>query len=108
MRRVFVSSLEVMAVETAIVKEIINTIRQSPKSVNQIAENVGIGWKTCEKYLESLKMLGLVEETKTARERIFSFREGRKGWLYPHTRRIMGNTIERSPEKPPDEVEILE
>ena len=97
-----------MAVETAIVKEIINTIRQSPKSVNQIAENVGIGWKTCEKYLESLKMLGVIEETRTARERIFSFSKRRPGWLYPHAEKIVGNTIEHSPEKPPDEVEVLE
>ena len=94
--------------ETAIVKEIISTIRQSPKSVNQIAESVGIGWKTCEKYLESLKMLGVIEETRTARERIFSFRERKQAWLYPHARKIVGNTIERSPEKPPDEVEVLE
>ena len=94
--------------EPAIVKEIVNAIRQSPKSINQIAEGVGIGWKTCEKYLESLKMLGIVEETKTARARIFSFKERRRGWLYPHARKIVGNVIERSPKKPPDEVEALE
>lgn len=108
MWRIFTICLEVIFVETAIVKDIVSVVRKSPKSINQIAESVGIGWKTCAKYLESLKMLGVVEETKTARERIFSFREGRKGWLYPHTRRIIGNTIERSPEKPPDKVEILE
>lgn len=94
--------------ETVIVKEIVSLVRQSPKSINQIAENVGIGWKTCEKYLESLKMLGVVEETKTARERIFSFRERRRGWLYPHAMKIVGNFIDRSPEKPPDNVEVLE
>jgi len=98
-------------VETGIVKKIVSAVYDSPKSINQIAEAAGIGWRTCEKYLESLKLLGTVEETRTARERIFSFRrgEGRRGWLFPHTRKILGNKIERSNEIPPEGgVESLE
>jgi len=90
------------ALETEIVKKIVSTLHDSPKSINQIAEAVDIGWKTCEKYLESLKLLGIVEETKTARERIFSFRERRRGWFFPHARRIVGNKVERSEEIPPE------
>ncbi|MFQ6075987.1 MAG: winged helix-turn-helix domain-containing protein [Candidatus Bathyarchaeia archaeon] len=88
--------------ETEIVKKIVSTLHDSPKSINQIAEAAGIGWGTCEKYLESLKLLGVVEETRTARERVFSFRERRRGWLYPHARRIIGNRVERSDEIPPE------
>jgi len=53
-------------------------------------------------------MLGVVEETKTAKERISSFRERRRGWLYTPARKITGNLIDRSPEKPSDNVEVLE
>lgn len=79
--------------ETRIVKKIVSTIHDSPKSINQIAQAVDIGWKTCEKNLESLKLLGIVEETRTARERVFSFRERRRGCLYPHSRRIVGDML---------------
>lgn len=72
-----------------------------------ITETILLLTELAEKYPESLKMLGVVEETKTAWERI-SFRERKQGWLYPHARKIIGNTIERSPEKPPDEIEAIE
>jgi len=77
--------LEVLHVEKGIVKKIVSAVHDSPKSLNQIAKEADIGWRTCEKYLESLKLLGIVEETRTARERIFSFRRGRgrRGWLFP-------------------------
>lgn len=88
--------------EVEIVKKIVSTVHDSPKSINQIAEAVDIGWKTCEKYLESLKLLGIVEETRTMRERVFSFRGKRKGWFFPHSRRIVGNKVERSDEVPPE------
>jgi len=95
--------------EVKIVKKIVSTIHDSPKSINQIAEVVDIGWKTCEKYLEGLKLLGIVKETRTRRERVFAFRERRRGWLYPHSRRIIGNKVERSDEMPPASgVESLE
>lgn len=87
--------------ETEIVKKIVSAVHDSSKSINQIAEAADIGWKTCEKYLESLKLLGIVEETRTAKERVFSLRERRRGWLFPHSRRIVGNKIERSDEIPP-------
>jgi len=86
--------------ETEIVKKIVSTLHDSPKSINQIAEAVDIGWKTCEKYLESLKLLGIVEETRTARERVFSFKGQRRGWFFPHARKILGNKVERSDEIP--------
>jgi len=88
--------------EAEIVKKIVSAVYDSPKSINQIAQEADIGWKTCEKYLESLKLLGIVEETRTAGERVFSFREKRKGWLFPHSRRIVGNKVERSDEIPPE------
>lgn len=88
--------------EAEIVKKIVSAVHDSPKSINQIAEAADVGWKTCEKYLESLKLLGIVEEMRTARERVFSFREKKKGWLFPHSRRIVGNKIERSDETPPE------
>jgi predicted transcriptional regulator len=88
--------------EIEIVKKIVSVVHDSSKSINQIAEAANIGWKTCEKYLESLKLLGIVEETKTARERVFSIREKRKGWLFPHARRIVGNKVERADEIPPE------
>ena len=88
--------------ETEIVKRIVSAVHESPKSINQIAEAADIGWGTCEKYLEGLKLLGVVEETRTARERLFSLRERRRGWFYPHARRIIGNRIERSGDVPPE------
>lgn len=95
--------------KTKIVKKIVSAVHDSPRSINQIAEAADIGWKTCEKYLESLKLLGIVEETRTARERVFSFRARRRGWLFPQTKRIVGNKIERSNEIPPESgVESLE
>ncbi len=97
--------------KTGIVKKIVSAVHDSPKSLNQIAKEADVGWRTCEKYLESLKLLGIVEETRTARERIFTFRRGggRRGWLFPHTRKILGNKIERSYEIPSEGgVESLE
>jgi len=87
-------------VETEIVKKIVSTLHDSPKSINQIANAVDVGWKTCEKYLESLKLLGIVEEARTARERVFSFKGRRRGWFFPHARKILGNKVERSDEIP--------
>lgn len=81
---------------TEIVYKVVSAVHDSPKSMNQIAEAIGIGWGTREKCLDSLKLLGMVEETGMVRERLFSFRERRRGWLYPHASRIVGKRVERS------------
>jgi len=86
--------------ETAVVKRLISALSGGPKPINQLAKETGIGWKTCEKYLESLKLLGQVEEITTRRERVFSVRVGRGGWFFPHMSRIRANRTEWVEETP--------
>lgn len=54
-----------------VLKKIVKNLTEGPKPIAQIASDVGIGWKTCEKYLEGLKALGYVEEKRTKKERLF-------------------------------------
>jgi len=86
--------------EVEVVKRIVSALSGGPKPINQLAKEVGIGWKTCDRYLESLKLLGQVEEVTTPRERILSIRIGRGGWLLPRMSRIRGNKAEWADEAP--------
>jgi len=86
--------------EVEVVKRIVSALSGGPKPINQLAKEVGIGWKTCDRYLESLKLLGQVEEVTTPKERVFSIRMGRGGWLFPHMSRIRGNKVEWVDEAP--------
>jgi len=86
--------------DVSVVKKILWSLSLSPKPINHLAREAGVGWKTCEKYLEGLKLCGVVEETVTTRERVFSVRRSRGDWRFPHMSRIAGNKVELVDEKP--------
>ncbi len=75
-----------------IVKAISDSLRKSPKSISDLADDVGINWRTAENHLNILKFLGVVKEVKQGKKRIFLFRQE--------------NTYFRLPVRPTDEEKI--
>ncbi|MHA1578896.1 MAG: ArsR/SmtB family transcription factor [Candidatus Freyarchaeota archaeon] len=71
-----------------VIRSIISRLDDGPMTVNELAKSLGIGWGTCEAYLSALKFLGVVEEIRSKRGRIYRLREKRKKWLFPHRKRI--------------------
>ncbi len=74
--------------DVAVVKKVLQELEKAPASVNELASAVGIGWKTCEKYLEGLKITGTVEEIKTKNQRVFSLTKKKSRWMLPYRRRF--------------------
>jgi predicted transcriptional regulator len=74
--------------DVVVIKKVLQELERSPASINELASAVGIGWKTCENYLESLKITGTVEETRTKNQRIFSLVKEKPRWLFPYKRRF--------------------
>lgn len=75
-------------------KGILKELAEGPKPVGEIAKRLGIGWKTCEKYLEGLKLAGVVVELRTPKERIFMLRRPRRARLLSVPRVRVGFTFE--------------
>ena len=71
-----------------VVKKVLQELEKAPVSINELASAIGIGWKTCEKYLESLKITGAVEETRTKNQRVFSIAKKKPKWAFPYRRRF--------------------
>jgi predicted transcriptional regulator len=76
--------------DVVIVKKVLRELEKSSASINELASAIGIGWKTCENYLESLKIAGVVEETRTKNQRIFSLSKRKPRWLFPAKKRLEG------------------
>ena len=74
--------------DVAIVKKVLQELEKSPASINELVSAVGIGRKTCENYLNGLKITGTVEEIKTKNQRIFSLSTRKSRWVFPYKRRF--------------------
>ncbi len=55
---------------------IIATLKNGPKSINEVAEEVGINWRTAESRLEQLEKLGIVIKKPKKRTRIYLYKDG--------------------------------
>ncbi len=55
-----------------IIKLIIKSLISTPKSINEIAKDCNSNWESIKQYLESLKEVGIVEETSIGNKRVFS------------------------------------
>ncbi|HLC56621.1 MAG TPA: hypothetical protein VJJ23_05270 [Candidatus Nanoarchaeia archaeon] len=55
-----------------IIKLIIKSLISTPKSINEVAEDCKSNWESIKQYLESLKEVGIVEETSVGNKRVFS------------------------------------
>ena len=55
-----------------LIKRIIKSISENPKSIHEIAQEIESNWESIKLYLESLKDAGVVHETLDGNKRIFS------------------------------------
>lgn len=90
----------------SIVERIIRELKSGQKSIGHIAEEVGVGWKTCEGYLEALKALGSVSETRTKRERLFALVPRHVPFLITIPSVKAPESIDVLNESPPDRGEV--
>ncbi|MHC1604426.1 MAG: winged helix-turn-helix domain-containing protein [Candidatus Methanofastidiosia archaeon] len=60
-----------------LMKNIILSLQESPKTINQIKKELGIEWATAKSYLETLEEINLVKESKIGRSRTFELVENR-------------------------------
>jgi len=89
-----------------VVEEIVKALGERPKSVREIAREVGVGWKTCSRYLESLRGLGLVVEVKTAKGSLYTTHGSRRAKLLTVPRVRVGASFELIDEGPPSMGEV--
>jgi DNA-binding IscR family transcriptional regulator len=75
-------------------------------AVRKIAREVGVGWKTCSRYLESLRELGLVVEVKTAKGSLYTAHGPRRAKLLTVPRVKVGTSFELIDESPPPAGEV--
>ena len=88
------------------VKKIVKELESGSRSIGYIARTLGIGWKTCEEYLGGLKMLGIVTETKTKRERLFTLISPRGPTLVTIPSVRAPESIDILKEQPPNPREV--
>ena len=55
-----------------LIKLILRSISESPKSIYEIANEVDSNWESIKQYLESLKEANIVKETEIGNKRVFS------------------------------------
>jgi len=67
-------------VRVEVVRSIIARLYDGPATANELAKSSGIGWETCKAYLSALKLLGVVEEIRSKKIRIYRLRKKRRGW----------------------------
>jgi len=77
-----------------VIGEIVKALSERPKSVREIAREVGVGWKTCSRYLKSLRRLGLVVEVKTAKGSLNTIHGSRRAKLLTVPRVRMDTSFE--------------
>ena len=90
-------------------ERIVSSVSERPKSVKELSEELDVGWKTCVRYLRSLKNIGVVVEIKTKKESLFAYHQLRRPKLLTVPRVRVGITFDLTEEKPPrlEEVEDL-
>jgi len=67
---------------------------------------MGVGWKTCSRYLESLRELGLVVEVKTAKGSLYITHGSRRAKLLTVPRVRVDASFELIDEGPPPTGEV--
>ena len=55
-----------------VVKRILMSLANSPKSINEIATDCSSNWESVKKYLESMRDAGIIQETQDGNKRIFT------------------------------------
>ena len=55
-----------------LIKRILNSISETPKSIHEIAKDCGSNWESIKVYLETLRESGVVQETEMGNKRVFS------------------------------------
>lgn len=83
-----------------VVKSIISRLEEGPLTVDELAKVLGINLGTCEEYLSTLRLVGVVEEIRSEKGRVYRLREKRKKWLFPRGRKIPNNYVKIGNEKP--------
>ncbi|MBS7618593.1 hypothetical protein KEJ25_08375 [Candidatus Bathyarchaeota archaeon] len=53
-----------------ILEMIMKSLVERPKSIKGLSEELGVGWRTCHRYLKSLQHIGVLVEIKTKGESI--------------------------------------
>lgn len=86
--------------------KIVSVLSQGPKPIEDISRRVKTGWKTCERYIDTLKKLGIVGEIRTRKERIFYLAHAPRLKLATVPRVRVDTTIEFLDEEPPNEREV--
>jgi len=81
-------------VRVEVVRSIIARLYDGPATANELAKSSGIGWETCKAYLSALKLLGVVEEIRSKKIRIYRLRKKR-----PRGKRVT-QSIKITSEKP--------
>jgi len=89
-----------------VIGEIVKALGERPKSVREIASEVGVGWKTCSRYLMSLKEVGLVVEVKTTKGSLYTTHVSRRVKLLTVPRVRVGISFELIDEGPPPMGEV--
>ncbi|MHA1829508.1 MAG: hypothetical protein ACTSX6_12790 [Candidatus Heimdallarchaeaceae archaeon] len=59
-----------------LIKRILQSITDSPKSIHEIAQDAESNWESVKEYLESLKEAGIVQEGAVGNKRVFSLVTG--------------------------------
>lgn len=55
-----------------IIKQVLDSVSDNPKSIHEIAQEIGSNWESVKDYLVSLKEAGLLEEVSVGNKRVFS------------------------------------
>ena len=87
-----------------VLERIVNCLSARPKSVKEISEELKIGWKTCERYLRSLKSIGVITEIRTRKESLYTHQRPRRSKLLTVPRVRVGTTFELG--TPPKSYEV--
>lgn len=87
-------------------ERIVESLRERPKSVKEVSEELGVGWKTCYRYLVSLRRIGVLIEIRTRGESLFMARQPRRPKLLTVPRVRVGETFEITDLEPPNEEEV--
>jgi len=95
-------------VKIEVIEKLVKLLSEKPRSVKELSEELNIGWKTCERYLKSLKNIGIVVEIKTKKESLFMYNKSRRAKLLTVPRIQVGTTFELTePPSKPYKVEDL-
>lgn len=89
-----------------VLEKIIMALAERPKSVKELSEELGVGWKTCYRYLKSLQRIGVLVEIKTKGESLFMNRQPYRPKLLTVPRVRVGETFKVVDVKPPSEDEV--